>query len=126
MTIGEIQNRQRGRKTLSEGLACAQVEFRVTCKMARRRLAVGESRPVGEIQRGKRAARQIQVETRIRRVALIVVQRESSLGRAEVRQAAIDGAETVRGLIRIREMELADTPHSGRADGQFVAADQRT
>src|SRR6202000_1921279 len=44
--------------------------------------------------------------------------------RNEVGQAAVDGAESISGLVGIGQMKLADIPQSGRADRQLIALDQ--
>src|ERR1700733_7846480 len=72
-----------------------------------------------------RLPRQNYVETGGFRGSLIVVEREAARRRAEVGEPTIDGTDTVRGLIRISQVELADIPNPRRTNGQLVALDQR-
>src|SRR5271156_6236621 len=127
MPVCDVQHGEGGRKILGESLSHAQVQLDVPRQVTGwLPAAVRCSRLDGHIRGGKCLHGQVRIEPDIRRIALVVIEREIPSGWAEIREAAIDRAVSVGRLIRISQVSLPHTPELGRPDGEFVALYQRT
>ena len=111
--VRHVQHGQRRRKALSPRLARAQVQLGVAWQMTRGcSAAVGESRADGDVGGGKRLARQVRVEPDIRRIALVMIEREEAGGGTEIGESSVDRAIAIGRLIRIGQVSLTDTPEA--------------
>src|SRR5262249_19066396 len=72
---------------------------------------------------GPSASGKVEIKAGAERVALIVIQKKTFVGRRKIRQAAIHGSEALGILVRISEMDLCTAEQAGRADGRLPAAD---
>ena len=126
VTVRHVQYGQRRGKALSPRFACAQVQLGVARQMTRGcAAAVGEPRADVHIGGGKRLARQVRVEPDIRRIALVMIEREEAGGRTEIGKSSVDRAVSVGCLIGIGQVGLTDAPELGRTNGELVALNQR-
>src|ERR1700722_1398736 len=92
--------------------------------MARGAIAVGKTRSIVQIRRGKRTPREVRIEPDIDGIALIVVEGKAARRGTEIGHPASDRARAIRSLIRISDVRLTDAPEPGRTNGQLVALDQ--
>ena len=124
--VRHVQYGQRRGKALSPRFARAQVQLGVAWQMTRGcATAVGEPRADGDIGGGKRLARQVRVEPDIRRIALVMIEREEAGGRTEIGESSVDRAIAIGRLIRIGHVGLTDIPELGGTNGELVTLNQR-
>src|SRR5207253_907356 len=89
-------------------------------------VAIQKSRAVTNSRGSKRAARQIDHETRAERVTLIVIEQKEILGRREVSQSAGDRALAFNLLPRISQMKSAPAKQERGPRRNFEGSNARS